>query len=124
MSTRPVTGTNPARKVGHNPRIKSQPPIPNSQGVCRRRSMGLEVGSWELGVERSEMPKGYWVVLYRSVSDTARLAEYASRAVPAITGGGGRFIARGSAVHAYEAGIVQRSVIIEFDSVAAADATY
>lgn len=70
------------------------------------------------------MPKGYWVVMYRSVSDTARLAEYASRAVPAITGGGGRFIARGQAAHAYEAGIAQRTVIIEFDSVAVAAATY
>jgi uncharacterized protein (DUF1330 family) len=70
------------------------------------------------------MPKGYWVVMYRSVSDTARLAEYASRAVPAITGGGGRFMARGPAARAYEAGLVQRTVIIEFDSVAAADATY
>jgi len=75
-------------------------------------------------VKGTEMPKGYWLVLYRSVSDTARLAEYASRAVPAITGGGGRFIARGPAAHAYEAGIAQRTVIIEFESVAAADATY
>jgi uncharacterized protein (DUF1330 family) len=70
------------------------------------------------------MPKGYWVVMYRSVSDTARLAEYASRAVPAIIGGGGRFIARGPAAHEYEGGIAQRTVIIEFASVAAADATY
>ena len=70
------------------------------------------------------MPKGYWLVLYRSVSDPARLAEYASRAVPAITGGGGRFIARAPAAHAYVAGIAQRTVIIEFESVAAADATY
>lgn len=70
------------------------------------------------------MAKGYWVVLYRSVSDTARLAEYASRAVPAITAGGGRFIARGAAAHAYEAGIAQRTVVIEFDSVVAADRTY
>ena len=38
--------------------------------------------------------------------------------------GGGRFIARGPAAHAYEAGIAQRTVIIEFESVAAADATY
>jgi len=74
--------------------------------------------------EGSEMPKGYWVVMYRSVSDTARLAEYAPRARQAITAGGGRFVARASAAHAHEAGLVARTVIIEFDSVDAAEATY
>jgi uncharacterized protein (DUF1330 family) len=69
-------------------------------------------------------PKGYWVVLYRSVTDEARLKEYAARAVPAITGGGGRFLARGAATAAFEAGVVQRTVVIEFDSVAQAIETY
>ena len=68
--------------------------------------------------------KGYWVVLYRSVTDAARLKEYASRAVPAITAGGGRFLARGAPTAAYEAGIVERTVVIEFDSVAQAVETY
>ena len=38
--------------------------------------------------------------------------------------GGGRFLARGTAAKAYEAGIVQRVVIIEFDSVAKATAAH
>ena len=70
------------------------------------------------------MAKGYWLVLYRSITDTSRLAEYAALAVPAITGGGGRFLARGVAAAAFEAGIVQRTVVIEFDSVARALETY
>jgi uncharacterized protein (DUF1330 family) len=70
------------------------------------------------------MAKGYWLVLYRSITDMSRLAEYAALAVPAITGGGGRFIARAVAAAAFEAGIVQRTVVIEFESVARAVETY
>jgi len=70
------------------------------------------------------MAKGYWVALYRSVSDPAALAEYARLAGPAIEAGGGRFLSRGVAAHAYEQGLAQRSVVIEFPSVERAVATY
>ena len=70
------------------------------------------------------MAKGYWVAFYRSVSNPAALAEYAKLAGPAIQAGGGRFLARGTAAKAYEAGLNQRSVLIEFDSVEKAIATY
>lgn len=70
------------------------------------------------------MAKGYWVACYRSVADAPALARYATLAGPAIIAGGGRFLARGSAAKAYEAGIAQRIVIIEFDSVEAAVKTY
>ncbi len=70
------------------------------------------------------MAKGYWVACYRSVSDAPALASYAALAGPAIMAGGGRFLARGPAAKAYEAGIAQRIVIIEFDSVEAAVKTY
>jgi uncharacterized protein (DUF1330 family) len=70
------------------------------------------------------MPKGYWITCYRSVSDPAVLAEYARLAVPPIEAGGGRFIVRGVPARAYEAGLAQRTVVIEFDSVAQAIATY
>ncbi|HLH08672.1 MAG TPA: DUF1330 domain-containing protein [Terriglobales bacterium] len=70
------------------------------------------------------MAKGYWVSLYRSVSNPAALAEYAKEAGPVIEAGGGRFLARGAAVKAYEAGVIERSVLIEFDSVEKAIATY
>jgi uncharacterized protein (DUF1330 family) len=70
------------------------------------------------------MPKGYWVTLYRSVSNPAALAKYAQLAVPAIQAGGGRFLVRGVAVKAYEGGLRDRCVVIEFDSVEKAIATY
>jgi uncharacterized protein (DUF1330 family) len=63
------------------------------------------------------MAKGYWVSTYFSVSNPTALAEYAKLAGPAIAAGGGRFLARGNAAKAYEKGLIQRQVIIEFDSV-------
>ena len=70
------------------------------------------------------MPKGYWITFYRSVSNPATLTAYAKLAGPAITDGGGRFLVRGTAAKAYEAGLNQRSVVIEFDSLEKAIATY
>jgi uncharacterized protein (DUF1330 family) len=70
------------------------------------------------------MAKGYWVTFYRSVSNTAALAEYAKLAGPPIQAAGGRFLARGTAAKSYEAGLNQRSVVIEFDSVEKAVAAY
>ncbi len=70
------------------------------------------------------MPKGYFLSIYREIRDPAKLAAYAALAGPAIAAGGGRFIARGPAVAVREAGLMQRTVIIEFDSVAAAEACY
>jgi len=70
------------------------------------------------------MAKGYWITFYRSVSNPAALAEYGKLAVPAIEAGGGRIIARGNAVQAFEAGIKERSVVIEFDSPAKAIEVY
>ena len=70
------------------------------------------------------MAKGYWISVYHSISDPDKLAAYAKLAAPAIEAGGGKFLARGVAAHAYEAGVKQRSVIIEFPSVAAAAAAH
>ena len=70
------------------------------------------------------MAKGYWVSAYRSISDPEKLAAYAKLAGPAITGGGGHFLARGEPVAVYEPGLKQRTVIIEFESVAQAIATH
>lgn len=63
------------------------------------------------------MAKGYWVSCYRAVHDPAALAEYAKLAGPAIQLYGGRFVARGGTIRAYDAGVEQRTVIVEFDSV-------
>ena len=70
------------------------------------------------------MAKGYWITLYRSVSKPEALAEYARLAGPAIAAGGGRFLVRGTPVKVLEAGINDRTVVIEFDSVEKALATY
>jgi|SRR5438874_7482577 len=70
------------------------------------------------------MAKAYWVSCYRSITNPEALAAYAKLAGPAIAVGGGRFLARGTAAKAYEAGLLQRIVVIEFDSVAAAVACH
>ena len=70
------------------------------------------------------MAKGYWVTFYRSVSNPDALAEYAKLATPAIQSGGGRFVIRGIPFKTYEAGLNQRTIVIEFDSVQSAVATY
>jgi uncharacterized protein (DUF1330 family) len=70
------------------------------------------------------MAKGYWIACYRSISNPDALAEYAKLAGPAIAAAGGRFLARGNAAKAYEAGVTQRVVLIEFDSVEKAIAAH
>jgi uncharacterized protein (DUF1330 family) len=70
------------------------------------------------------MAKGYWIAVYRSVSNPDALAAYAKLAGPAIAAGGGRFLARGNAAKAYESGLTERVVVIEFDSVERAVAAH
>jgi len=70
------------------------------------------------------MAKAYWVVTYRSISDPEARDAYAKLAGPAVMAAGGRFLARGNAVKAYEAGLIQRVVIIEFDNVEKAIAAH
>jgi len=63
------------------------------------------------------MAKAYWVVCYREIKDPNKLAAYGKLAVPAIEAGGGRVLLRGTAVKAYESGQLERTVVIEFNSV-------
>jgi uncharacterized protein (DUF1330 family) len=70
------------------------------------------------------MAKAYWVATYRSIADPDALAAYAKLAGPAIAAGGGRMLARGVPAQVYEAGLQQRTVLIEFDSVEAARAAH
>jgi uncharacterized protein (DUF1330 family) len=70
------------------------------------------------------MTKGYWITFYRSVSNFTALAEYANLAGPAIQASGGRFLARGAPAKTFEAGLNQRLVVIEFDSVEKAITAY
>ena len=53
------------------------------------------------------MPKGYWVTTYRSIKDPDKLAAYAKLAPVALAPFGAKYIVRGAAVAASEAGIKQ-----------------
>jgi len=70
------------------------------------------------------MAKAYMVVTYRSISNPDALAAYARIAGPAIQAAGGRFLVRGTPTKTYEAGVKERTVVVEFPSVAAAMAAY
>lgn len=62
------------------------------------------------------MAKAYWVNTYRSINNQAAFDAYAQLAGPAIQAAGGRFLVRGSPAKVYESGMMQRVVVIEFDS--------
>jgi uncharacterized protein (DUF1330 family) len=71
------------------------------------------------------MKKGYWVVAYRSISDESAVKDYTALAVPAILSFGGRFLTTStSQIESHEAGLSQRTFIVEFDSYDIALAAY
>jgi uncharacterized protein (DUF1330 family) len=70
------------------------------------------------------MARAYWISCYRKITDPAKLVAYAKLAGPAIESGGGRFLARATAAKAYEDGKMERTVLIEFDSVEQAIAVH
>jgi uncharacterized protein (DUF1330 family) len=74
--------------------------------------------------ETITMAKAYWVATYRSVTNPDALAAYAKLSGPAVTAAGGGILVRGMPAHVYEAGLQQRTVVIEFDSVEQARAAH
>jgi uncharacterized protein (DUF1330 family) len=70
------------------------------------------------------MPKAYWVVSYRSISDPQKVAAYAKLAPAATAPFGARYVARGNAAAAFEAGLKERIVITEFPNLQQAIAAY
>jgi uncharacterized protein (DUF1330 family) len=70
------------------------------------------------------MTKAYWITSYLEIKDPARLGAYAKLAAPALEAQGGRILARGIAAQAFEAGRLERTVVIEFASVQQAHAAY
>ncbi len=70
------------------------------------------------------MPKAYWVVFYRSISDAQKFAAYAKLAPAATAPFGSRYLVRGTAAAVFEAGLKERVVITEFPSVEKAVAAY
>ncbi|MFD7644554.1 DUF1330 domain-containing protein [Kitasatospora sp. NPDC059795] len=70
------------------------------------------------------MAKGYWVSVYPAISAPEKLTAYDNLAGPAVRAAGGRLLSRGSRVVAHEAGITQRTVVVEFDTFEQAVAAY
>jgi len=70
------------------------------------------------------MAKGYWINVFRSVKDPQKLEAYRKLAAPAMQAAGAKFLVRGDPAKAYEKGLMQRVVVIEFESVAAAIAAH
>src|SRR5689334_9290269 len=70
------------------------------------------------------MAKGYWIAFYREIRDKDALAAYAQASTPAFQAAGAKFLARGVATDAFDAGMKERTVLIEFPSVEAARACH
>lgn len=70
------------------------------------------------------MAKGYWITFYRKIMNPDALTAYGKLAGPAIQAGGGKLLARGTPAKTYEAGLNERTVLIEFESLAKAIATF
>ena len=70
------------------------------------------------------MSKGYWFCAYRSIKDPNVLVRYSKLATPVVLAAGGRFLFRGVAEEVREAGVKDRTVVIEFETLELAVATY
>lgn len=70
------------------------------------------------------MAKAYWMAFYRSIKNQEQFTAYAKLAGPAIQAAGGKFLVRGNPGKVYEAGLNQRVVMIEFDSLQQAIAAH
>jgi uncharacterized protein (DUF1330 family) len=71
------------------------------------------------------MAKAYWVQTYRSSAKNSEAYEaYRKLASPALTAAGGRYLVRNKPAKTYEAGINERVILIEFESLEKAIAAY
>ncbi len=65
------------------------------------------------------MPKAYLISTYQEVNNQDALAAYAKLAAPALIAAGGTFLARGMPSAVKESGKLQRTVLLEFESLQA-----
>jgi uncharacterized protein (DUF1330 family) len=70
------------------------------------------------------MAKGYWINMFRSVSNPEKVEAYRKLAGPVMQAAGAKFLVRGDPTKVYESGAMQRVVVIEFDSVEQAIAVH
>ena len=64
------------------------------------------------------MAKGYLISVYKAVHDQDKMAAYAALAKPALESFGGNFLVRGMPAKVKENGVMNRTVICEFPSLA------
>ncbi|MBI4195843.1 MAG: DUF1330 domain-containing protein [Betaproteobacteria bacterium] len=70
------------------------------------------------------MAKGYWINMFRSIRDPEKVEAYRKLAGPVMQAAGAKFLVRGDPTKVYEAGAMQRVVVIEFESVEKAIAAH
>ncbi|MBI4204326.1 MAG: DUF1330 domain-containing protein [Betaproteobacteria bacterium] len=70
------------------------------------------------------MAKGYWINMFRSIKDQEKVDAYRKLAGPVMQAAGAKFLVRGDPTKVYEAGAMQRVVVIEFESVEKAIAVH
>ena len=73
---------------------------------------------------KNEMPKEYIMVFYRESPSDKKLINYGLKALGAMTNAGAKFIVKGMPVRTFEDIMMQRSVIVEFDSTEAPEAAF
>ena len=74
--------------------------------------------------EEKAMAKGYWISAHRRAADPDKHIAYRPLAIAAITAAGGKFLVIGGQNQVREYGLGHRTVVIEFESYAAALAAY
>ena len=70
------------------------------------------------------MAKAYTIACYRKITNPDALAAYAKLAGPAVQKGGGKFLVRGIPAHTKELGVKERTIVVEWESLAQALATW
>ena len=70
------------------------------------------------------MSKGYFLSAHRSPANPEKRKAYIDLAVPAILKAGGRMLASTNMIEAHENGVVEQTVLIEFDNIEKAKAAY
>jgi len=70
------------------------------------------------------MAKAYLITCYRAIKNQDKITAYAKLAGPSIQAAGGKFLVRGNPAKTYEAGLMQRTVVTEWESVAKAQAAH
>jgi len=70
------------------------------------------------------MAKGYWINVFRTIRDPAKVEAYRKLAGPVMEASGAKFLVRGDPKKVYESGLMMRTVVIEFESVEKAIAVH